>query len=102
MRQARLFLVKSTPLVEHMSYALKSESLRPVSKPRKELENIVGRIISEILVVIIFVLSMLVNLTRFFSSGNANGVWLQMIFRMPVYSVLPLLPLTFPVIWGYF
>eukprot|EP01135_Chromosphaera_perkinsii_P004602 Nk52_evm2s291 gene=Nk52_evmTU2s291 len=98
-RQAVMFEVKSTPLLSHLKYALHSDALRPTSKPRQELEKIVGKGISQYLVIIVFLLSMLVNGIRFAASTNSNGTWLQTIFRMPIYAALPLLPLIFPVMW---
>ncbi|EDO38517.1 predicted protein [Nematostella vectensis] len=78
---------------------LQNSCNRPVSLLENEMHFIVSTVIVNKLVWVVLGLSLLVNIARFLLLGGEVGHWSEMILLLQGYSVLPLLPLSFPLLW---
>ncbi|XP_048575699.1 transmembrane protein 94 isoform X2 [Nematostella vectensis] len=93
------FLVKESPYQDTLRNVLQNACNRPVSLLENEMHFIVSTVIVNKLVWVVLGLSLLVNIARFLLLGGEVGHWSEMILLLQGYSVLPLLPLSFPLLW---
>ncbi|XP_033095289.1 transmembrane protein 94-like isoform X1 [Anneissia japonica] len=96
--KANCFQVLETPYLKNLRVALHQSQNRPVSV----LENkriMCTRLVERILLPIIFVISLLTNIGRYLGLTEDVGEWPEMILAIPINTVIPLLPLFFPMCW---
>lgn len=93
------FLVIETPFILILRKILNDSLKRPVSILGNEMHYIINSLIEKKLLLLILLLSLTVNILRALLLGNDSGHWSEMILSLQAYAVLPLLPISFPIIW---
>lgn len=93
------FLVMETPFQLSLRKILNDSLKRPVSILGNEMNYIINHLIEKGLIPVILVLSLTVNILRLVLLQNDSGHWSEMLLSLQGYVVLPLLPISFPVIW---
>ncbi|XP_078346969.1 transmembrane protein 94-like isoform X3 [Oculina patagonica] len=93
------FLVMETPFKLNLRKILDSSLKRPISIVGNEMHYITSTIIDKKLLFVIVVLSLTVNIHRTIFLKNDSGHWSEMILLLQGYAVLPLLPISFPIVW---
>ena len=90
------WVVLETPIVSLLDTSVTKHRSKTVLT--KERNRIVGGM--EILVVIIYLISLLYNIIRFYSlPSDFSNSWPELFLRQPVYTVLPIILVPLPLVW---
>ncbi|XP_027057487.1 transmembrane protein 94-like isoform X1 [Pocillopora damicornis] len=93
------FLVTESPFKQNLRTILNNSLKRPISIIGNEMHYITSTIIDKKLLFTILVLSLTVNILRTIFLKSESGHWSEMILLLQGYTILPLLPISFPVVW---
>ncbi|XP_046898248.1 transmembrane protein 94-like [Hypomesus transpacificus] len=96
--QPQLFRVTKTPTLETVTRCLEDAQKRPVSVLDNE-RFAVQTLLERGLAPLTLMLLLLLNLLRFLLGSPGVGPWPVALLQTPVNGTLPLLPLTFPLLW---
>ncbi|XP_067115087.1 endoplasmic reticulum magnesium-transporting P-type ATPase-like [Osmerus mordax] len=96
--QPQLFRVTKTPTLETVMRCLEHAQKRPVSVLDNE-RFAVQTLLERGLAPLTLILLLLLNLLRFLLGSPGVGPWPVALLQTPVNGTLPLLPLTFPLLW---
>jgi hypothetical protein len=72
---------------------------RPVSVLTQEKDKFIINLLSYKLIWIFLCISFLVNILRLALSSDDVANWPEMVYILQIYTVMPLLPLSFPLLW---
>lgn len=90
------FVVTETPIISLLESSVTKR--RPKTVLTKERNRIVAAM--EILVGIVFFISLLYNFVRYYSlPSDFDNSWPKLFLRQPVYTVLPILLVPLPLVW---
>eukprot|EP00052_Salpingoeca_macrocollata_P027102 m.255804 g.255804 ORF g.255804 m.255804 type:complete len:1368 (+) comp22695_c0_seq14:45-4148(+) len=91
------FKVLQTPLESDLKQMLKQVENRPVSGRIKT--RIATTVLLQRIGLVLFLLSLVVNCVRLGVVGDDVGSWVEMVLVLPCTALLPLLPVTLPLVW---
>ncbi|XP_071964602.1 transmembrane protein 94-like isoform X2 [Antedon mediterranea] len=91
------FEVLETPYLRSLRVCLNQALNRPVSV--LENKRIMCTRVIHVILPIIFVISLFTNIGRYFVLTEDVGDWPDMVLVLPIYAIMPLLPLFFPMCW---
>ncbi|XP_051790237.1 transmembrane protein 94-like [Erpetoichthys calabaricus] len=96
--QPQPFRVTKTPIVDSVQRYLELGDQRPVSvldNERFTAQTILEKVVAPLVLALLFI----INCTRYFFDAPGSGPWQLMLIQLQVNGILPLLPLTFPLLW---
>ncbi|XP_043566994.1 transmembrane protein 94-like [Chiloscyllium plagiosum] len=92
------FKVTKTPMVENIQRCLELGQQRPVTVLNNERFT-AQRLLQKYIAPMVLVVLLIINGLRFVIGTPGIGSWQVTLLQLQVNSVLPLLPLSFPIIW---
>lgn len=100
--QSRKYRLLETPYLNNLHVALEQALERPVTQHNQQRHLVMIKIIDRFVVPAIFLVICLANVVKYVYLHSLFGIhpiW-DLFVLIPVKAVLPLLPLTFPLIWN--
>lgn len=97
--EVKIFVLLETPLLKNIKCLLSKSTSRPVSVFDNEHYTVGLLWIQRIVLPVIFCASVLVNIIRYIMYPGNTGHWTEVLLVLQVHAILPLLPLSSPVIW---
>ncbi|KNC79316.1 hypothetical protein SARC_08281 [Sphaeroforma arctica JP610] len=91
------FVVEETPIVSDILRFLERRANRPIPHLAVKLQ-VLSRYI-QIALLVVFVSVELVNVCRYYTISDHSGAWSEMFLVLPIYTVLPMLPMSIPFLW---
>lgn len=93
------FVCLETPILQNFRLVLTRKIERPPSVLTNECHRVVYVWMTQLLLPACVLLMLIINALRFIYLPESAGDWTEMFFVSPVNAVLPLIPLTFPLMW---
>ncbi|KAK1162907.1 transmembrane protein 94-like [Acipenser oxyrinchus oxyrinchus] len=93
-----LFRVTRTPAIASVQKCLEMGSQRPITVLDNERFT-AQTLLEEVVTPLVLAVLMIVNCTRYILGAPGIGPWQVTLLQLQVNGVLPLLPLTFPMLW---
>ncbi|XP_022917175.2 transmembrane protein 94 isoform X1 [Onthophagus taurus] len=100
--ECKKYRLKETPYIDNLKIALEQALDRPVSLQNQQRHYVMVQIMERIILPTFFLLVLLLNLFRYFYLERFIGKssTLNLFLLIPVSTVLPFLPLLFPITWS--
>ncbi|XP_070186267.1 transmembrane protein 94-like isoform X2 [Littorina saxatilis] len=93
------FRILDSPVAENFRLVLSGQVERPLSVLTNECHRVVYVWLTQRLLPACVLLVLLINALRFVYLPDSSGHWTEMFLVLPVHAILPLVPLTFPLLW---
>lgn len=97
--QNKKYRLLETPFLNNLHVALEQSLSRPVTQHNQQRYCVMVRVIERAVLPVFLLGILLVGCLRYFYAEAGGGFW-EFFVLMPIKVALPLLPLTFPLIWN--
>ncbi|XP_017785001.1 PREDICTED: transmembrane protein 94 isoform X2 [Nicrophorus vespilloides] len=99
---SKRYRMLETPILNNLKMILEQGLDRPITPHNKQRHLVIVRVIERIVLPSVLLLIFLINIIRFLYLENIIGraSWVDLFLLVPITTVLPLLPMTFPIIWN--
>ncbi|XP_060071400.1 transmembrane protein 94-like [Ylistrum balloti] len=96
---SKQFILLETPFIKHIRLILEDSTRRPVSNTEKVRYIICSKWLEHRILPVVLILVLITNVLRLVYLKGHSGHWAEMILVLPSHTLLPLLPLLFPLAW---
>lgn len=99
--QNRFYRILDTPYLHNLTLALEEALNKPSTRLNRQRHLLVSQCVQSVVLPVCLVLVVLVNLVRYLYLVKYTGAGdqVEMFLIIPVATLLPLLPVVFPVAW---